>query len=221
MAEDFGERTEAPTAKRRRDAREQGDVLRSREFGTALVVMAGCGWIALFGPSLVAACKAVMAASFQFGRADIEDFEPFHPLAEAGWKLAPSIGTLFAITVAAAILSQAGLGSLTFNGGLLAPKASRVNPGSGLKRIFGPQGWIELGKGLLKVALLGSIGAYMLWKSSRATLGLASSDINGAIGSLGGTFVGILFAMAGGLALIAGVDVPVQVIRLLRKLRMS
>src|SRR3546814_10099506 len=85
-----------------------------------------------------------MAASFQFGRGDVEDFEPFRPLAEAGWHLSPSLGTLFAITILAGIASQAGLGAFQFNAGLWAPKASRVNPLSGLKRILGPQGWIEL-----------------------------------------------------------------------------
>lgn len=221
MAEEFGEKTEAPTAKRRREATEQGNILKSREFATALVVMAGCGWLSFFGPSLVAACKAVMATSFQFGRADIEDFEPFRPLMESGWKLAPSIGSLFAITVLAAILSQAGLGSLGFNGSLLAPKAARIDPAAGLKRIFGPQGWVELGKSLLKVTLLGSIGAYMLWSASKMSIGLVASDVNSAIGALGGTLIGILFAMAGGLLLIAGIDVPIQLIRLLQKLRMS
>lgn len=221
MAEEFGEKTEAPTAKRRKDAAEKGDILRSREFATALVVMAGCGWMMLFGPSLVAACKAVMAAGFQFNRGDIEDFSPFRPLAEAGWKLVPSLASLFVVTIVAAIASQAGLGALQFNGSLLAPKASRIDPAAGLKRIFGPQGWIELGKSLLKVALLGCIGCYMLWKSAHATLGLMSSDLNGAISALGGTLMGIMFAMAFGLVLIAGVDVPVQIVRLLGKLRMS
>ena len=221
MADEYGEKTEAPTAKRKREAVEQGDILRSREFATALVVMAGCGWVALAGPSLIGACKALMAASFQFGHGDIEDFEPLRPLLEAGWKLAPSIISLFAVTLVAAVLSQAGLGSLGFNGTLLAPKGSRINPAAGLKRIFGPQGWIELGKSLLKVALLGSIGAYMLWSMSKTSIGLAATDINGAVGSMGGTLIGILFAMAGGLLLIAGIDVPIQLIRLLQKLRMS
>jgi flagellar biosynthetic protein FlhB len=120
------------------------------------------------------------------------------------------------------VLSQAALGSFRFNGTLLQPKFSRVNPASGLKRIFGPTGWIELGKSLLKVALLGSIGAWLMWKTAQPTLGLStSSDVAGVVGNLGGTFVWILFTMAGGLVLIAGVDLPIQIIRLLGKLKMS
>ena len=222
MAEYEGDKTEAPTAKRRKDAIERGDVLKSREFATALIVLAGCGWIAMLGPQMVKACEGLMTASFRFGRTDIEDWSPMRPLIQAGLGFAPTVGGLFLIAMIAAVLSQAGLGSFRFNGSLLQPKFSRINPASGLKRIFGPTGWIELGKSLLKVALLGSIGAWLMWKTAQPTLGLStSSDVAGVVGNLGGTFVWILFTMAGGLVVIAGVDLPIQIIRLLGKLKMS
>jgi flagellar biosynthetic protein FlhB len=216
-----GEKTEAPTQKRRKDATEKGDILKSRELATALVMLAGIGWIVFFGHALVEACKAVMAASFSFGRADVEDFQPFRPLVQAGWRLAPSLIALFAITIVAAIVSQAALGSLRFNAALMAPKAQRINPASGLKRILGAQGWIELGKSLLKVILLGAIGGWMLWSSTRITFGLVSSDLGQALGTLGGTLNTILLSMGLGLVAIAMIDVPMQLFQLLKKLRMS
>ncbi|MDQ1229048.1 flagellar biosynthesis protein FlhB [Sphingomonas sp. SORGH_AS_0879] len=216
-----GEKTEAPTQKRREKARDDGQILRSRDLAAALVMMAGIAWLIFAGPTLLAACKAVMAASFQFSHADVEDFEPFRPLMEAGWKLAPSLASLFAVTIVATIASQAGLGSLHFNPKAIAPKPSKLNPASGLKRIFGMQGWTELGKSLLKVVLLGAIGAYMLWKSSRTTMGLAQSDLNSALGSLGGTFISVLLVMGMGLVLIAGFDVPLQIFQLFSKLKMT
>lgn len=222
MAEEFGEKTEAPTPKRKREATEKGEILQSKEFATALVIMAGCGWLSLFGPALMGACKAVMTSSFEFGRGDVEQFEPFRPLMQSGWKLATPMVSLFIISISAAILSRAGLGSLGFNGKLLQPKASRINPASGLKRIFGSHGWIELGKSLLKVVLLGTIGCYMLWSASHSTIGLvSSSDVQGATRELGSTLMGILFAMAAGLLIIAGIDVPVQLVRWLGKMRMT
>lgn len=216
-----GEKTEAPTQKRRKDAVHKGDVLKSREFATALVVLAGVAWIAFLGPSLIAACKAVMTESFRFGRGDVEDFQPFRPLAAAGWKLAPALGALFSITVVAGILSQAGLGALGFNASLLAPKGSRVDPASGLKRIFGMNGWGELGKSLLKVALLGTIGAWLLYQSSHVTMGLARSNLGAAVNALGGTLTHLLVIMAMGLAGIALIDVPLQMFQRLRKMRMT
>jgi len=221
MSEAGGERTEAPTQKRKDDARKKGDVLRSREFATALVMLAGVMWMVMAGPALIRACAQVMATSFRFGRADIEDFSPFRPLLEAGAALLPSLLILFAVTLAAAIVSGLAMGSGAFNGSLIAPKASRINPASGLKRIFGMNGWIELGKNLIKVVLLGAIGGWMLWKSRTATLGLAASDLNTALSQLGSTFLAIMVAMAGGLALIAAGDLPIQIIRRLAKMRMS
>ncbi|NIJ21160.1 flagellar biosynthetic protein FlhB [Sphingomonas naasensis] len=221
MAESFGEKTEAPTARRKRKAVEEGQLLKSKDFGTALVILLGCAWMAFLGPSLIGACKEVMTASFSFGRGDVEHFEPWRPLAAAGWKLAPSLAGLFALTVIGAILSQAGLGAIGWNSKLFAPKASRINPGSGLKRIFGPTGWIELGKSLLKVVLLGAMGAWMLHSITRQSLGLVAADLNGAVGALGGQFVTLLFVMAAGLLIIAGVDVPIQMIRHFRQLRMT
>ena len=216
-----GERTEAPTPKRKQKAREDGQILQSRDFATAFVVLAGAGWFAMFGPSLLAACKGVMAAAFHFDHRDVEDFEPFRPLMEAGTTLLPSLLTLFAISVTAAILSQAGLGARGWNGKLLLPKMSRINPASGMSRIFGPQGWIELGKSLLKLVLLGTIGWVMLQKIAHATIGLSTTDLGTALGTLGGTLTTVLFAMAAGLVVIAGVDVPLQWLRLMAKLKMS
>jgi flagellar biosynthetic protein FlhB len=221
MSESYGEKTEAPTARRKRKAVEEGQLLKSKDFGTAIVILSGCAWMAFMGPSLIGACKEVMTASFSFGRGDVENFEPWRPLMSAGWKLAPSLAGLLAFTVIAAIFSQAGLGSIGWNNKLLAPKGSRINPGSGIKRMFGPSGWIELGKSLLKVVLLGVIGWWMLGSLINPSMGLVSSDVNGAVGMMGGRFIGLLFAMAGGMLLIAGIDLPIQLVRHLNQLRMS
>jgi flagellar biosynthetic protein FlhB len=221
MSESFGEKTEAPTARRKRKAVEEGQLLKSKDFGTALVILTGCVWMVFLGPSLIAACKEVMTASFSFGRGDVEHFEPWRPLASAGWKLAPSLGGLFALAMIAAILSQAGLGSIGWNNKLFAPKASRINPASGLKRMFGPTGLIELGKGLLKVTLLGAMGAWMLRSITTRSLGQVSTDLPGVVGSLSDQFLTLMFVMAAGLLIIAGIDLPIQMIRHFRQLRMT
>jgi flagellar biosynthetic protein FlhB len=221
MAETSGEKTEAPTAKRKRKAEEDGQILSSKDFGTALIVLLGCAWMAMLGPALIRACKEVMVGSFTFGRADVEEFEPWRPIAEAGWKLATPIGGLLLVAVVGAVLSHAGLAGLRWNAKLFAPKGSRVNPASGLARMFGPNGWIELGKSLLKVVLLGSIGAWLLWSLTQRSLGLVEADLHGAIGAMGGEFLNLLFVMAGGLLVIAGIDLPIQIIRHMNRLRMT
>lgn len=221
MSEDFGEKTEKPTPKRKKDATDKGEILRSREFATAAVVLAGCLWLAMAGPALIDAFKALMVESLQFGRADVEDFQPLRPVKATGALLGPALLALFGITLLAAIVSQAGLGSAAFNPKLLQWKGSRINPGAGLKRMFGMQGLIELGKSMLKVVLLAGIGAWLLWSVKNESLGLVAGNVDGSVAALGSTLVFIMLAMAGGLLIIAGVDVPIQIVRLLGKLRMS
>jgi flagellar biosynthesis protein FlhB len=221
MAESFAEKTEQPTPKRRQRAAEEGQVLRSREFATAAVVLGGVLWLALAGPALMGALKAVMRESFAFGRADIEDFQPWRPILSVGLTLAPSLLFLFAVTIAISLASQAGLGGLNFQPKLFGWKNARINPGSGLKRIFGMHGWIELGKGIAKIVLLGAIGGYMLWSMRDEALGLVAGDVQSSVSALGQRFIVLMLAMAGGLLLIAGIDVPAQLIQLLNKLKMS
>ena len=221
MSESGQDKTEAPTAKRLKKARDEGNILRSKDFAAAIVVLFGCGWIAMFGGSMVRAVQGIMAASLTFGRADVDDFEPMRPLIEAGTRLFVPMGTLLALVFLAAILSQVGLGAFSFNAKLLAPKPSRINPASGIKRIFGPQGWIEMGKSLLKVILLGSIGYVLLSQAAHHSMGLLSSDLEGAVGVLSSDFTILLFAMAAGLAAIAAIDVPIAAYRLKNKLMMT
>ena len=176
-------------------------------------MMAGIAWLMFAGPTLLGACKAVMATSFQFTHADVEDFEPFRPLLEAGGKLWPSLASLFAVTVVATIASQAGLGSLQFNPKAMAQAVQaepRLGPEAHLRHA-----WLDrTGQVAAQGRAARRARRYMLWKTSRTTLGLAQSDLNGAIGSLGGTFITILLVMGFGLILIAGFDVPIQIIQL-------
>jgi flagellar biosynthetic protein FlhB len=221
MSEQFAEKTEQPTPKKRQKAAEEGQVLRSREFATAAVVLGGVLWLALAGPALMGALKTVMRESFAFGRADIEDFRPWRPILSVGMTLAPSLLFLFAVTIFISVASQAGLGGLNFQPKMFGWKNSRINPGSGLKRILGLHGWIELGKGIAKIVLLGAIGGWMLWSMRQEALGLVAGDVNSSVSALGHRFVLLMLAMAGGLLLIAGIDVPVQLVRLLSRLKMS
>ncbi|GBH31815.1 flagellar type III secretion system protein FlhB [Sphingobium xenophagum] len=216
-----GEKTEKPTPKKLQDAAKKGDILQSRELGTALVVMAGIGWLAVTGPSMIDALSDMLTQALRFRRDDIVDFSP----AERGLDLLtgialPVAGVMLA-TFLAAIAAPALLGSLGFRPGAFAPKASKLNPGAGLKRIFGAQGLIELLKSIAKVGLLGSIGVWMIWDRLTAIIGLGKQGIAPAMADLGNMFILTCLVMAGGLFLIAGIDVPAQIMQRAKRLGMS
>jgi len=220
-AADPDQKTEAPTPQRRRDAAEKGDVLQSRELGTALVVLVGAAWLAFAGPMMVDACSAMITDALTFDAADIRQFDPgMAALRLLGIVALPFLG-LFALTIVAAVGTPAALGSLGFRSGAFAFKGNKLDPIAGMKRIFGVQGLIELGKSIAKVALLGTVGAWLLMSQTRGMIGLTAQDIRPALGDVGNTFVIAVLVMAFALAMIAMIDVPAQMFQRLKRLRMT
>jgi len=216
-----GEKTEKPTAKRLKDATEKGDILQSRELSTALVVTAGIGWLAVAGPSLVAALREMLIQGLRFDSGDISTFAPGQRAAHLLGTIALPLSGILLATLAAAVAAPALLGSLGFRPKAFQPKPQKLNPASGLKRIFGMQGLIELVKSMAKVALIGSIGFYLLWQRMDAIRGMSRSDIHSAIGELGSIFILVALLLAGSLFIVAGIDVPAQIIQRTRRLNMS
>ena len=218
---DKDQRTEAPTPKRRRDAARNGDVLQSRELGTALVVLVGAGWIALAGPMTMAALQDMLGQALSFDAAALRDFDPGSIVLRLLAIIALPLLGLFALTLVAAVGAPAMLGSLGFRGGALAFKGNKLNPLSGMKRIFGLQGLVELGKSIAKVVLLGGIGLWLVLGQTRAMIGLGAQDVRAALGGVGHSFTVAMLVMAAALALIAGIDVPSQIYQRLQRLKMT
>jgi flagellar biosynthetic protein FlhB len=216
-----GDRTEAPTPKRKQSAVEEGDVLQSRELGTALVVLGGAVWIALVGPMMMGALETMIVDALTFEASDLQNFDPSSVILRLLGIIALPLLGLFAITLVAAIGAPAALGSLGFRGKAFAFKGSKLNPLSGMKRMFGAHGIIELGKSLAKVLVLGGIGVWLLMRESRSLMGLSSTEIRPALATIGDTFIIAVLVMALALCLIAFIDVPAQMLQRLKRLRMT
>lgn len=215
------DQTEAPTEKRRRDAREKGDFLKSRELTTALVTVTGAAYLAIGGIWMVDALENVMRTGLMAIRTGGVAFEP----GPAVWSLAEMValplGGLFLACILAAVGSQALLGTFQFNPSLMAPKFSRMNPANYAKRIFGTQGLTELGKSILKVVLVGAIGWWMLSGYAHDIAALGAEDVTGAITHTGHLAIVFLLVLSCGLLVIAGVDIPIQILQLMKRLKMS
>jgi flagellar biosynthetic protein FlhB len=220
-APDSDQKTQAPSAKRKRDAAEKGDVLQSRELGTALVVLAGAGWLSIAGPWFVDAMRALLRQGLTFGRTDIDGFDPWPRAVGLGMESAEPLAVLFGATILAAIAGPAMLGSLGFRTSGFAPKPSKLDPLAGITRIFGAQGLIELVKSLAKVVLLGGIGWWLISARLPMMMGLSSIDHQRAATLIGNQFVAVVLGMAGGLAVIGMIDAPIQFMRRTARLRMT
>lgn len=216
-----GEKTEKPTAKKLADAAKDGDILQSRELATAMVVMAGLVWIVMAGPAMMASMKQMLVEGLRFDARDITGFEPHKRAAHLLGLIALPLGGVLAATVMAAIAAPALLGSLGFRLGAMKPKPQKINPLNGLKRMFGPQGLMELVKSLAKILVMGAIGGYLLWDQLAAIQVMGRNGVVPAAAEMGAMFVLVALALGGALFLIAGIDVPVQVFQRGKRLAMS
>ncbi|WP_033074437.1 flagellar type III secretion system protein FlhB [Sphingopyxis sp. MWB1] len=207
---DQDQKTEQATPKKRADAKREGDVLMSRELATALMMLAAAGWILAAGGWFVQSASDLVRRGLTLSAADVADFDPAQALLRNGVDILLPLISLFALALGAALAGPAMLGSWGWRGKALAFKGNRINPINGLKRIFGLQGAIELGKALAKVLLLGTIGYWLVVQSLPAIMNLAAADLIGAIGLAGKAIGHAMLALAGGLVVIALIDVPAQ-----------
>lgn len=223
MAEtpDRDQQTEAPTPKRQSDAADEGDVLLSRELGSALVMLAGVGWLALAGKWLVEATSEMLRAGLAFDRGIFTSFDPADASLQLLKPVLLPLGSLFALTLLAAFAAPALLGSLGWRSKAMAFKANRIDPIAGIKRMFGLHAAAELFKALAKAIILGMIGWWFFTQEIGMILTLAATDVVAASVRLGQSLVTMLFALLAGMIAIALVDVPLQFFQRLRRLRMT
>ena len=222
MAEDTpGEKVFDPTPKRLADAARRGDVLRSREVATLAVMASGAAMLALIGPWLATGVAGVARRAFAFDKGELDAFTPAALLAGAGLALLPPIVVLGLTVAALTLAAQLLLGEGRFVIGNLAFKGSRINPLAGLKRMVGLNALIELGKGLLKVALLGAIAWWWGAAHWAGLLAMGAGDLHAQIAFGLDAFAGLMGYLLLGLGVIALVDYPLQRFQRAKRLKMS
>ncbi len=213
MAEDSDlERTEAPSQRRLEQAREEGQVARSRELNTfTLLGAAGIGlWLAADGlrdsfARLLRTALSLPASLIADTGAMMRTFESL--AMEAAIAIAPLLGVIFVV----ALVSPMLLSGWLVSGKAFSPKFSRLNPIKGLSNIFSKTGLAELGKAIGKVILIMGVAAWVTWGQVEATMGLVIEPLPAAIVH-GARIMGVCFlAVVGSLALIAAIDVPFQI----------
>lgn len=223
MAEnDDRERTESPTPKRIEEARKKGQVPRSRDLSAAAVVLAGGLGLYSLGSLLGGRLLMLMRDGLSFSSAEAVDsgwmlkqFE--YSCAQGLIAVAPVLGLL----LAAALLAPLAIGGWAFSAGAMAPDFSRLNPISGLGRMFSLRGVIELSKSLARFLVVGLVATLVLWKQFHSFTGLGAETTQAAIGRSLDLVGAALIALGGALAVIAMVDAPLALWQYHKSLRMS
>ncbi|MBF8658877.1 flagellar biosynthesis protein FlhB [Pseudomonas putida] len=216
------DKTEEPTEKRKRDAREKGEIARSKELNTVSVTLAGAGGVLAFGGYLAETLLEMMRMNFSLTREIIVDERSMGAfLLTSGkmaiWAVQPILILLFVISFVAPIV----LGGFVFSGSLLQPKFSRMNPLSGIKRMFSMHALTELLKALAKFFVILVVAVVVLASDRQALLSIANEPLEQAIiHSLQVVGWSALW-MSAGLLLIAAADAPFQLWQTHKKMKMT
>ncbi|MCG3203270.1 MAG: Flagellar biosynthetic protein FlhB [Gammaproteobacteria bacterium] len=223
MAEREGqERTEQATDKRLRDARSRGEIARSREFTTMMLLM-GTGAIMLLaggrmGSGLTGTMKEMFTLSTREALSTMSLPEVFMgALGDALMSVLPLIAAAFAI----ALLAPVAIGGWAWSSEALGMKWERLDPLRGFGRMFSANSLVELGKALLKLVLFTAVLLALLWNWAAQIVGLEHADARaGLLESLHLVSRSFL-VLASVTIVIAMVDVPWQLYSHARRLRMT
>ncbi|MCE2872697.1 MAG: flagellar biosynthesis protein FlhB [Xanthomonadales bacterium] len=223
MAEEqSAEKTEEPTQRKLTQARERGELPRSPDFGGAIVVLAICVLMFLLGGQMLEGLSSLLSSGLTFTRAEFESPQDLptlfgERLAEGLW----AVRWVLLCTLVVALLAATMNGGINFSGKAAAPKFSKLNPLSGLTRMFGAQAWIGLLRNLVKFVAVAVVLGWVLWSRRDEMLAMSRVFFEPMVAA-GTELALITFTLVSVVvAVIAMLDVPYQRWSYLRRMRMT
>jgi flagellar biosynthetic protein FlhB len=223
MAEsDSGEKTEEPTAKKLTDARKKGQIARSKDLGTMFVLVGSAFAMMLMGSSLVEGMSLMMKRLFSLSRREVMDVNAiFNVISNSvSFVIVPMLWIFFIIVIAA-FIGNTLLGGMSFSWGAMAPKASRLSPAAGFKRMFGVQAGVELIKSILKFFVVFIVAFLLLTGLFEQILGLSLEAVPTNFSHAVTMLLWMFLALALSIGIIAVIDAPYQVWNHTRQLKMT
>lgn len=223
MAEDSDlERTEPASPKRLEQAREEGDVPRSRELSTCTILLAAGGSLWAMGGSLVQQLNHLLITGLTMERATI--FDPailFSKIASSLWEVLVAFAPVAGILLVVALGSPVLIGGWLFSAKALQPNFARMNPITGLGNLISIRAGVELLKAIAKTILVGSVAWIVIMNQKDAIFGLPMESLKAGPAHVG-HMMGVCFlAIVGSLVVIAAIDAPYQMWQYAEKLKMT
>jgi flagellar biosynthetic protein FlhB len=219
---DKSQQTEEPTAKRLEQARESGDVVKSGEINTFILLGGGTLAIAMFGKQTALGLAHSLTMFLEQPDTMSVDgaglsaiFRSLLP------QIAIVLGPFFAVMIVAGVGGHVlqSRPSLSFD--KIIPDFSKVSPIAGFKRMFGVEGWMNLVKGLAKIAIVGVAIWTQLWPERGGLEAILNQTAGMVVSDMMHLLFKVLMAALSALAAIAGADYFWQRMRFLSRNRMS
>jgi len=216
------ERTEPATPRRREEARERGQVARSADLSSALILLAAVVTLQFLGRPMIGGIFASTATVLE-GLA-LVDGDPGSLVTQFGGALTtvllgflPFVGIVLAAALAANLVQVGFL----FTAQPLAPDFDRINPVSGLGRLFSMRGLLRLVAGLLKLSVVALVVFWTLWAERVQLVELSGRGFEQILGVAVDLMLTLSLRAAGALLVLALFEYGVQRWQYERDLRMS
>jgi flagellar biosynthetic protein FlhB len=221
-SETGGDRTEEPSQRRLQEARERGQIPRSRELTNFASMIGGSAALVAVGGTVAAHLSQLMRRSLSIDERSLRTTDSMSAsLGDAGISAVTAILPVFGTLVCMVLLASVVLGGWNFSTKALTPDFSRLNPLSGIKRLFGFRGMSELVKALLKCIVVGAVCAGIVSWIFGDVLALGRMAPRAAVSRGAGLLSWAFVWLCAALALVAIVDVPLQIFQFKRALRMT
>ena len=215
--------TEKATPKRRDEARKKGQIARSMDVNSAVVLLAGFGLLAVLAPRMLDQLRTIMADGLTHtadpsmaSREGIGELTMWAITATAE-ALAPIALPLMVAGVIAGLIQAKPIMSLA----LLKPSWAKVNPVAGLKRMASPASAFELAKALAKTAIIGLVAFLAIWPRLPEFAGLVGLPPEAVLAEIARLIFHVGIRVAGAMAVLAIADFAFQKWRHERSLRMT
>jgi flagellar biosynthetic protein FlhB len=220
--QDDSQKTEDPTSRRLDEARKRGQVANSREVNNLLMLGVFSMSVLLFGGT---AASAIYQATMPF--IESPDLVPadFEHLVALGWKLLGVLLLAGAVPLVLAVIAAVGAGylqfGLVFSAEGITPKLDKISPLAGLKRMFSSRSLAEFVRGLLKLAVVGSVAMFLILPEVAHLNKLIGMEMVQLLGETKALLAKLLIGVVAIVAAIAAIDVIYQRLQHMREMRMS
>ena len=217
-----GERTEAATPKRRQDAREKGQILKSVEVNTAVLLVAGAAFLQWAMPGMSSTLVAMTRDLLDVSRVtDYTDVSLRHQMTHLAIEVLKLVSPVVLGILLVGVVSNVGQFGFLLSSHAIQPQLSRINPLEGAKRIFSARTLVELIKTIAKVLIVGLFAWQALQDKGPMLISLADMQAGAAGFAVSGAIMEVIWKVAGAFVVIAVLDYAYQRWFYEKSLRMS
>jgi flagellar biosynthetic protein FlhB len=211
MADEQGEKSQDPTPHRRQKAREEGQVAKSQDLASAVLLLVATVSLLMLGAGLVGHLASVLQTQLS-GPAWLSVDENFAVVQWNGvmFNLAQHVLPLLVLIMLAGIAINLAQGGFLYLPDKLVPDVSRLDPIKGFQRIFSMSSVARLGFGIFKVVVVASVAAVVLYKEREMVLGLAALSLPQIAAYLAEVLLWTTIKIGGALLILALLDYGFQ-----------